>query len=443
MTGVLFASLAGMAVTFAMQYRRLAWRVYLDKSIDLVPAQLRNMAARLVWQISVVDSRGAVVEGSGTQVQDPSLVVLRIRNAGIVHIEGKDFAAPLDFTFPDRTIKAVEVAEANGQSTEDILPPDNERQACGTSQLRLGTFPINRRDRFTVLVVLAGDGDSVKLTDHNGRKHGYLKGGQVREEKPRRGPITGTRLLLVTGTALAFALFALAEFFVLLPAPHSSSCAGGHLLLEGSTAFTPAAQQIARTYTTGCPGARVSVGGNDAITGTVSGLNALDSAGQQKPGATESQIAMSDGPVPAGYPGLIGHPVGVVIFTLVTNRQTGVFQLSTAQVKDIFDVIARSRVILCNEPNTSTLLQYVARIPGDSVQAVQLNGLSAIPGVAGRTPGQYHFWTVEYLYTYGTPKRGSLAAAYLSYMNSYAAQDILRSDGYLPTSSGSIPPAFR
>jgi hypothetical protein len=205
MTGVLFASLAGMAVTFAMQYRRLAWRVYLDKSIDLVPAQLRNMAARLVWQISVMDSRGAVVEGSGTQVRDPSLVVLRIRNAGIVHIEGKDFAAPLEFTFPDRTIKAVEVAEANGQSTEDILPPDNERQACGTSQLRLGTFPINRRDRFTVLVVLGGPGDSVKLTDHNGRKHGYLKGGQVKEEKPRRGPITGTRLLLVTGTALAAA----------------------------------------------------------------------------------------------------------------------------------------------------------------------------------------------------------------------------------------------
>jgi phosphate transport system substrate-binding protein len=497
MAGVLFTALAGMAVTFVMQYRRLTWRAYLNAPIDLVPAELRNMAARLVWEIFVMDADGDLVEG--TRVDDPSLVVLRIRNAGIVHIEGKDFVTPLEFSFPGRTIEAAEVTEAKGQSAEKILPPENERKACGTSNLELGAFSINRRDRFTVLVVLSGRGESVELKDHDGRPHGYLKGGEVQAEKPRRGPITGTRLLLVTGTALVFAVFALIQLLVLLPTPQPSSCIGGQLLLEGSTAFAPAAQQIAGAYTAGCHAAHITVGGSGAITGTVSGLNALAAAGQQDPAAAATQIAMSDGQVPAGYPGLVGQPVGVVVFTVVTNRQTGVFKLSTAQIRAIFsgsitnwrqlggadlpvsivsrylgsgtretfdrtvlggseppassydcvhkNVIPSSPVILCDEPNTGTLLQYVARIPGaigfaetgdvakyptDSVQAVQIDGLSADIGLVGTGPGQYHFWTVEYLYTYGTPKPGSLAAAYIGYTGSYPAKDILRSDGYIP-----------
>lgn len=51
-----------------------------------------------------------------------------------------------------------------------------------------------------------------------------------------------------------------------------------------------------------------------------------------------------------------------------------------------------------------------------------LSGLLAEPGVIGNGPGKYHFWAVEYLYSYGTPPANSLAAAFLGYLNSYAAK---------------------
>ena len=44
----------------------------------------------------------------------------------------------------------------------------------------------------------------------------------------------------------------------------------------------------------------------------------------------------------------------------------------------------------------------------------------------------YPFWTVEYLYTYGTPAPGTLAAAFLAYMNTDTAKDVLRSGDYTP-----------
>ena len=93
------------------------------------------------------------------------------------------------------------------------------------------------------------------------------------------------------------------------------------------------------------------------------------------------------------------------------------------------------------------LLQYVARIPGAigyaqaadagasgnaNIQPVQIDGLGAEPGVIGDGPGKYHFWAVEYLYSYGTPPANSLAAAFLGYLNGYAARDILRGQGYIP-----------
>ena len=46
--------------------------------------------------------------------------------------------------------------------------------------------------------------------------------------------------------------------------------------------------------------------------------------------------------------------------------------------------------------------------------------------------GQYPFWAVEYLYTYGKPAPGSLLSAFLSYMATDTAASVLESKGDIP-----------
>ena len=231
--------------------------------------------------------------------------------------------------------------------------------------------------------------------------------------------------------------------------------------------------------------ASISVAG----TATFNGLNALASP------AGTVQVAMSDGTAPAGYSGLVGHPVGVIIFAVVVNRQARVFNLTTPQLRGIFqggitnwrqarrreparldrragehvghparvrlegtrrhrppassydcltkNAIPSSPVTRCEVGDTGTLLQRVNTIPGAigyaqisdaasyaNVEKVAINGWAA--GIRPVEQGAYAFWTVEYLYTEGQPAAGSLTAAFLAYMKSVTAVDILHGDDYTP-----------
>jgi ABC-type phosphate transport system substrate-binding protein len=276
-------------------------------------------------------------------------------------------------------------------------------------------------------------------------------------------------------------------------------CASGRLLLEGSTAFAPTAQSISQEYMSLCPGAGISVSAN----GTFNGLNAVaatakpgpSGAAATPPGAGTQEMAMSDGPVPAGYPTLLGHPVAVIIFAVVVNRKVGIYNLTTTQLREIFlgkvtnwkqiggpdlpvRIVARttasgtrrafdqkvlgqpeplfssydcvtnnavpaSRVIKCEVNDTTTLLERVNSIAGaigyaqvsdaasyPNVLATKINGWD--PTFGAVKTGAYPYWTVEYLYTSGTPAPLSLEAAFLGYMSSVAADDILRGADYTP-----------
>jgi ABC-type phosphate transport system substrate-binding protein len=93
--------------------------------------------------------------------------------------------------------------------------------------------------------------------------------------------------------------------------------------------------------------------------------------------------------------------------------------------------------------DTGTLLQRVNSIPGaigyaqisdaatyPNVSPIKING--ADPTINAVKSGAYPYWTVEYLYTLGTPAPGSLAADFLGYMRSVTASDILRTADYTP-----------
>jgi phosphate transport system substrate-binding protein len=527
--GALVTVLLGWAGTLFANRKRIAWRAYLDAPINLTPAQvLRSMNTRLTFRVYVDHP----AHGTSSEVEVPWLAILRVRNSGFVPIRGADFNTPLTFTFPGRQVRGAEVIEHSGDSAARILPqhhlvapapvparasgpagrlrtwlagggglpsrgPGTDRPAP-TEEVQIGEdILLNRRDRFTVMIVLSGTPTDMRKKI---LQTGSLVGGKIIPEPPRRGP--STRSLLFGGLAALPLAGLLAGLLVSLGAPAGSQCAGGSLELEGSTAFAPAAESIASQYMDSCHSAHISVSG----IGSVSGLNELAGEGAHSPKVAASQIAMSDGPSPAGaaYKPLYGTPVGVIIFTVVVNRDTRIASLTTGQVGAIFagtitnwrqlggpdlpirivsrypdsgtrrafdqyvlhgatepqpssfdcidkNEIPDSPVILCEEPTTQALLQNVADVPGaigygessdadsytgQGVQLVELNELQDIFGNIGTGPGKYPFWTVEYLYTYGAPASGSLAEKFLSYLGTYAAKDVLRLEGYTPCVDG-------
>jgi phosphate transport system substrate-binding protein len=467
------AVLITWAVTSFQQRKRLAWRDYLDAAVNLDPHEASRVST---WEITC----------DGEEVPSPSLVLLRLRNAGLVAIADDDFTSELEFVFSGREIRGSDIIDCNGEDEYKVLPLDNRNAAVGRDRIKLARFSMNRGDRITLLVLLSGAASGVRVNGHihGGGKHNIV------HEKPRRGPATST--LLFGGAATLLLVGLLSGVFLAAGTHVPSSCIAGRLTLEGSTAFAPAARQIADDYQGTCHGASIWV----VADGTFAGLGTLSASGAQ---SAAGQLAMSDGTAPSGYPALIGHPVGVIIYTVVVNKQTGVFKLTTAQLRAIYRggitnwrqlgganlpvaIVSRdaesgtrrtfdqkilgapegnfssydcvhknadpsSPVLSCDEPSTQVLLQNVARIPGaigyaetsdvtafgkPSIQPVEINGLSADVGAIGTSPGSYRFWTVEYLYTYGSPPADSLASAFLGYLRSYAAKDVLRSLGYLP-----------
>jgi ABC-type phosphate transport system substrate-binding protein len=100
-------------------------------------------------------------------------------------------------------------------------------------------------------------------------------------------------------------------------------------------------------------------------------------------------------------------------------------------------------VIRCEKKSTGQLLQAVNSIKGaigyaeaaeaataryPDIDVVQLGG--QIPTGAAVSDGEYPFYAVEYMYTYGTPASGSLLSAFLSYMYTDAAENILQSPSW-------------
>jgi ABC-type phosphate transport system substrate-binding protein len=249
-----------------------------------------------------------------------------------------------------------------------------------------------------------------------------------------------------------------------------------------------------------CPGASISV----SAIATFNGLNAVNSESADTTSAEAaaipatrptSQIAMSDGPAPKGYPALVGHPVAVVVFAVVANKDADVYNLTLPQLRGIFsgaitnwrqvggadlpvrivarapgsgtratfdakvlghaepafssydcsskDAVPASPVIKCEVADTGTLLQRVNSVPG-AIGYAQVADAAAYanvesvklggsdPDIGSVQEGAYPFWTVEYLYTYGAPAAGSLTQKFLTYMGSFAARDLVRQEGYTP-----------
>jgi ABC-type phosphate transport system substrate-binding protein len=384
--GALLTWLVIGAARLLLTRKRIAWRDYIDAEISLHPDQARHIeqARRaeptgpwVKFRVYIEKphsnpTKAAAGETEETEVEDPSLVLLRIRNSGFVPISGEQFHPLLKFVFPGREVRGAQPIDTAGNAREKLLllPGDDVTspvtpQAAGplTRLLRKiwglvrGLFGahdatatasrpgakdfirlspevrLNARDRITAMVVLSG-----KPTDE---KHKILQGegkitdGRIDREPPRSGLIPiPTRTLILTLVPVALVGAVIGQLLSPLPGPaaKAAACTGGSLTLIGSTAFSPVAQQIASAYEKGCQAARIVVPASNS--GSVIGLDNLEKEGRQ--GKAAGLIAMSDGPAPATDRGLVGGPVAIIVYTVIVNTGVPFYNLTTTDIKDIF-----------------------------------------------------------------------------------------------------------
>ncbi len=212
--------------------------------------------------------------------------------------------------------------------------------------------------------------------------------------------------------------------------------APGSMVISGSTALLPLVKQAAVDYQSAHSNVKISVAGGGSRVGiTQVAQRAVD-------------IGDSDIPAP-NQPSLVDHPVAVVTFGIVVNPQTGVKNLTTAQIRAIFSgktanwsqagghdaqvtIINRPRssgtraVLVQNilggkEPSESGLTQdssgtvatMVAQTPGaisyvgmayvkrEQQIAVSIDGVA--PTVTNVETNKYKYWSYEHMFTNGQP----------------------------------------
>ena len=433
-----------------------------------------------------------VVRRRGQDVPDASLVMIRLSNEGGLDIGKEHWVMPVNFTFDGRDVVGVEVSEPGGAPPGPIADSDSIRISKGKKALELPRIELHKKDRIRLLVLLSGQ------RDHTGpavQGDAYIKGavrggGLVREVSAGR-----ERFYVFGLTGFALLSLVVAVVVALLVQPFSSSppasfCVPGQITAAGSTAFAPALTEVAQQYMRACPSSHVAVNPGGSTVGSLGAAGDLEGRGAN-PAVAATNLVMSDGQVPAGYPQLAGHPVAIVIFAVVVNRATGIDTLTQAQLAGIWtgkytnwrrlggpdmtidivgrdtasgtratfdhkilqmptevpasstdcqttDLIVTAKYVRCEKDSTGQLLQAVSEIKGaigyaeaaeaaqyPDVDEIHLDGRDAISSAVNS--GEYKFWAVEYLYTYGTPAPGSLLSAFLGYMHTASAASILQS----------------
>ena len=423
---------------------------------------------------------------------DPTLVLLRIENNGQTHIDEDDYAvlhdlkAGVTVTFPDRKIVGMVVTELSDDGMRSSFE-DGGGLAVKDNRILLPKVPMNRGAHYKVLAALDTAGG--KMEQYPPPKvactiKGGVTGGKIQETRSRTG--TPKRTIALVGFLVAIVI---AQLVVFTQSNNGAplDCASGHLTVAGSTAFAPIAQEAAKSYQDLCPGASFSFD----MRGSGEGLQVLDQAGRD--GKARDQLSFSDGEKPDGMPALLPRPIAFVLFTLVVNADTGVSDLSTTQIKQIYQgkisnwqeiggkdlpirLISRNPgsgtrnafqrrvlggerepgtnsddcrsrdpgsppgVVRCARDSTDAVLRAVAATPGalgysELGAATGRKGVTAIhigghpATVAEADHGAYPFWETEFGYTVGEPTANSLAASFLRYLTNQVGADIIRSHG--------------
>lgn len=480
--GVVVPGIAAIYEFVVKGRKRIGYRVQMDTTAT---------------DVAETASPGALAElrRDGVKLADPTLVLLRIENNGATNIDTHDYAVPDDdpvgirVRFPGRKVVGMVVTELSHDYLRPSFSPGNGL-ASQDDLISLPRVPLNRGSHYKVLAAL--DRADGVVTGRNGEYpapeviggiKGGMSGGGIQETRSRTG--TPKRTIALIGFLVVLVV---AQFGVFLRSSGASplDCASGRLSVIGSTAFEPIVREAATSYQDICPDASFAFD----MRGSGEGLQSLDAT------RGNGVLAFSDGEKPDGMPSLLPRPIAFFLFTLVANRDTGVQDLTTAQIRKIYQgsitnwqdvggnnlpirLISRNPgsgtraafqrrvlggvrepgsnsddcrnrdpgsppgVVRCARDSTDEVLRTVAGTPG----ALGYSELGAAGGQKGSVVvrigghpatvpeadhGTYPFWETEYGYTYGEPGAESLAASFLRYLTDQVGADIIRAHGDRP-----------
>lgn len=251
----------------------------------------------------------------------------------------------------------------------------------------------------------------------------------------------------------------------------SDTNVSGSIIVLGSTALQPLADQAAKQFTQNNANASIQVQGGGSGNGLTSVANGTAQIGDSDIFAEEKSG------IDAGS--LQDHKVCVVGFAAVVNPDVKIDNLTKQQLIDVFtgkvtnwkDVGGNDMpVVIVNRPSSSgtratfkkyaldgqeevtgkaltqdssgTVLQTVASTKGsisylalsyindNSIKALKLDGVA--PTVDNITSGKYPIWSYEHMYTKGTA--AGLAKAFIDYMMSADVKPLVQKLGYIPIS---------
>lgn len=286
----------------------------------------------------------------GRALSDPSFVLLRIENAGSMHIDVADYArddddkAGINVEFPGRRVAGMVVTELSDHNLRKSFGPKSGlRMADGA--IELPRVSLNAGAHYKVLVALgrapgeSGTGERFAPPKVIATIKGGVGDGKIREttsytetESPKRR-FRRFQWSLIAALALSDLALLSVTFLAGGEAAPPLDCAEGHLALTGSTAFAPVLEEAASAYKATCPGAYIS----RDTEGSVTGLRELNERGREDPSVGAEVLAFSDGEKEAGqYPMLLPRPIAFSLYTLVINEDAGVQDLSLETVREIY-----------------------------------------------------------------------------------------------------------
>ncbi|MFD6351778.1 substrate-binding domain-containing protein [Nocardia tengchongensis] len=471
--------------------KRLGYRVQMDTPVT---GEIESVFPGVLPQLRPEG------DGAAPELQDLSVVLVRIENNGLTDVDGTDYASPasdqvgLHIHFPHRRVIGMAVTELSDDALGDSLKPGTGIGSREDGQHRVGIVdlpkvPMDRGDHYKILVILqrtAGAGEYPAPV-----VRAKLKGGRVSETRSRSG--VSPKLLGLIGFLVAVIAV---QFVVGLndqDTPDAADCGSGKLTLVGSTAFEPAVRDAATAYAKHCAGTTFAF----EFDGSDRGLSRVDEDGKNDPGL----LAITDGPKGVGYPNLLPRTLALSLFTMIVNPSVGVHDLSAQQIRDIYAgpvdnwqlvggpdlpvrVVHRAlgsgtretfrkhvlgddqppapaatscRTLaatnppgasFCEAPVTNDMLKTIADLPG-SIGYSEYSDAAKTPGVKavtidGHRPARdqvldhtYPFWSVEYAYSNGELPADSPAAAFLRFLTGGTGKDVLRSHGNTPC--GELP----